>query len=258
MKRATLAALLALAAFLVAVSTPLYSGEHGNSTVTLAPTPDARTLLQEIRQEVSSLMDKIVNHRYVKAVEEGRVPKGHFKAFAAQQYRIVSRGLQNIALLVSRFGDQPSNEALNGFLQAEFSVIKALKKFAAALGMDEEQLLAQPAIPGALTFSTYETMICLYGTDADLITAFYFDAEVWIKNATRVGKALKEKYGFSDEAVEFFMMYANYQPQEDAVLPYLQAALDRGEPARQIKEAVYLLLAYELQFWDAMAEAAGI
>ncbi|RMG67487.1 MAG: hypothetical protein D6715_04695, partial [Calditrichaeota bacterium] len=167
-------------------------------------------------------------------------------------------GLQNIALLVSRFGNQPSKQALNGFLQAEFQVIEALKKFAAALGMSEQDLQKAPPVPRALTFSTYEAMLCLYGTDADLITAFYFDAQVWIKNAARVGKALVERYGFRPEDVQFFMMYANYQPSERDVLPHLAHALSRGESPQQVREAVHLLLSYELDFWDAMARAAGL
>ncbi len=253
MKR--MAPLCAMALFLFLAQSAVASPSGAKN---VAPeTRDAKALLQEIRADVSGLMNQIVSHRYLKMVEQGKVPREAFKTFAAQQYRIVSRGLQNIALLVSRYGNLPSRDILNGFLQAEFSVLKALDKFATALGMSAEELHNAPPLPKALTFSTYESLMCLYGSDADLITAFYFDAEVWIKNATRVGKALQEKYGFTADQVEFFMMYANYQPSDDAVLPYLQAALNRGVSPQQIKESVYLLLSYELMFWDAMAEAAG-
>jgi hypothetical protein len=81
---------------------------------------------------------------------------------------------------------------------------------------------------------------------------------VWISNARRVSRALQTHYGLSQEAVTFFDMYANYQPSESTVIPPVQAALNRGVPAFQIREATRLLLEYELAFWDAMAEAAGV
>ncbi len=242
---------------LLHLSAPAF-GQKADAGQNAGPTAQAAALLAEIARAESPLMAKITAHPYLAAVEAGKLPRDHFKVFAAQQYRIVSRGLQNIALLVSRFGDQPSRKSLNGFLQAEFQVIEALKTFARALGMDEIQLKQAHPLPRALTFSTYETALCLYGSDADLITAFYFDAQVWIKNAGRIGQALIEKYGFQPDDVQFFLMYADYQPSEHDVLPYLALALRRGESPHQIKEAVHLLLSYELDFWDAMADAAGL
>ncbi|MCS6841204.1 MAG: hypothetical protein NZ699_02625 [Roseiflexus sp.] len=244
-------------------------------------TYDAATLLQDMRNELQPLLQRITTHRYLQALEEGRVPSDSLKTLASQQYHIVSRAIQNIALLLSRYGNQPSRKKLNDFLQAEFAVNEALLTFARAIGLSEADLQNAPKLPEALMFSYYEAFLCLYGTDADLITAFYFDAQVWIANALRVSRALQKHYGLSREDVRFFEMYANYQPHDDEVLPFIQAALDRGTSlgdcpgckpdeanlqlalnrgvtASQIRESTRLLLEYEWHFWEAMAKEAGV
>lgn len=223
-----------------------------------ASIPTAGALLEQIRLDLEPLIKKIVTHPYLDALEQKKVPKESLKLLATQQYTIVSNGIRNIALIVSRFGHLPSRKLLNDFLQAEFAVHEAVRKFAKAIGLEENELQQARILPEALMFSYYETFVCLYGSDADLIMAFFFDAQVWIANARRVSKALQTQYGLSQEDVTFFEMYANYQASESEVIPPVQAALDRGVPARQIYEATRLLLEYELRFWNALAEAAAI
>lgn len=217
---------------------------------------DAQALLEDIGLQLEPLKHRIVGHPYVVMLEEGRVPRSALETLASQQYRIVTNGIRNIALILARFGHLPSARQLAFFLQAEFAVRDAVLEFARALGLTQETLEKARTVPEALMFSYYETFVCLYGSDADLITAFYFDAQVWIANARRVAQALQSKYGLSKEAVAFFEMYANYQPSPDDVVPYLQAALERGVPEDQIREATRLLLEYELRFWNAMAEVS--
>jgi thiaminase len=218
----------------------------------------AADLIANLRTELQPLMDSIRNHPYLDALEEGRVPRESLRAFAAQQYHIVTNGIMNIALITARFGNLASRERLNFFLQAEFEVNRAVLEFARALHMSESDLKAAPLLAAALPFSYFETYLCFYRSDAELITAFFFDAEVWISNARRVGRALRERYGFDDEAVRFFEMYANYQAAEGQVLPPVQAALERGVTAADIRQSTRLLLEYEKMFWDAMASAAGL
>lgn len=241
----------------------------------------ASTLLAEIRQELRPLLDRIVTHRYLDALEAGTVPRAALEVLAAQQYKIVTHGIQNIALLLSRFGDRPSRRKLHEFLAAEFAVRDAVLAFAEGLGLDEATLWRAPAVLEAQMFSYYETFLCLYGTDAELIAAFYFDAQVWIANAARVSKALQQRYGLSKQATHFFDMYANYLPADADTMPYIQMALERGLPlgdcpgckadegsiqgeldrglaAAQIRESVRLLLEAEWHFWEAMAKVAGV
>jgi thiaminase len=232
---------------------------HGKGVMSdQLPGTTGHALLEQIRLEVEPLTRKITAHPYLEALEQHRVPEDALRPLATQQYLIVTNGIRNMALTVSRFGHLPSRKVLNDFLQAEFAVHAAVQQFDQAIGLGDQDLQQARPLPGALMFSYYETFVCLYASDADLITAFFFDAQVWIRNARRVSQALQTRYHLSPEAVTFFEMYANYQASEETVVPCLDAALERGVPADQIRESTRLLLAYELSFWDAMAEAAGI
>jgi thiaminase len=223
-----------------------------------APSADAADLIRRIRADLQPLMQAIQSHRYLDALEAGRVQRESLKVLAAQQYHIVTNGIMNIALMVSRFGNLPSRGLLNFFLQAEFEVREAIVRFAQTLGMDEDELKQSEVVAGALPFSYYETYLCFYRSDAELIAAFLFDAEVWINNARRISKALQERYDFTADSVQFFEMYANYQASDEQAIPPVQAALDRGVSEQEIRQAVRLLLEYELMFWDAMAASSGV
>lgn len=239
----------------------------------------ATGLLDRIHEEVRPLMEKIVKHRFLQALGEGRVGREVLPILAAQQYKIVSHGLRDIALLLSRYGQWPSRSRLHQLLAAEFEVRQALLDFARELGMDEAALDAAPAILEAQIFSYFESHLALYGSDAELIAAFHFDAKVWIANASRVAESLRQHYGLSAEGTRFFDMYANYLPKDEDTLPFIELALARREPlgdcptchlddaalgplteatARRIGESVRLLLEAELYFWEAMARVAGV
>ncbi|MFN3307624.1 MAG: hypothetical protein ACK44E_00310 [Anaerolineales bacterium] len=220
--------------------------------------PSALELIQQTRLQVEPLMAQITNHRFLDALAAKQVPLVALQTLAAQQYHIVTSGIRNIALLVSRYGHLPSRTILNDFLQAEFVVRERIPTFAEAVGLFREQLPQTPKLAKAMMFSYFISSVCLLGCDADLILAFRFDSEVWIQNSLRVYRALRSQYGLTAEQAEFFKIYQNYQEADERVSPYIQAALERGESAAQMQETARLLLEYELSFWDAMAEVAQI
>lgn len=218
----------------------------------------ALELIEQTRLQLTPLMDQINNHRFLDALVAKQIPLSALQTFAAQQYHIVTSGIRNIALLVNRYGHLPSRTILNDFLQAEFVVRERISAFAEAVGIFKEQLPQTPKLAKAMMFSYFIAYVCLYGCDADLILAFRFDSEVWIQNSLRVYRALRSKYKLTAAQAEFFKVYQNYREADERVSPYIQAALERGESAAQMQETARLLLEYELSFWDAMAETAGI
>ncbi|PWH14727.1 MAG: hypothetical protein DDG59_12410 [Anaerolineae bacterium] len=220
--------------------------------------PAALELIQQTRHQLEPLMHQIITHRFLDALAAKQVPLPALQTLAAQQHHIVTSGIRNLALLVSRFGHLPSRTILNDFLQAEFVVRERIPAFAEAVGLSREQLPQTPKLAKAMMFSYFISSVCLYGCDADLILAFRFDSEVWIQNSLRVYRALRSEYGLTTPQAEFFKIYENYREADERVSPYLQAALERGESPAQMQETARLLLEYELQFWEAMAETAGV
>ncbi|HVO78397.1 MAG TPA: hypothetical protein VMT39_00120, partial [Candidatus Bathyarchaeia archaeon] len=80
----------------------------------------------------------------------------------------------------------------------------------------------------------------------------------WGANCGRMRTALRQKYGLAPAALAFFELFAGMPSFEKEVLAIIRNALDRGVPARLIHRAARMLQGYELMFWDAMADAAGI
>ena len=70
----------------------------------------ARRLIQELREELAPVEDKIRNHPYLEALEAGEVSLDNLRAFAGEQYNIIRSDLRSDALLVSRFGATPTGE----------------------------------------------------------------------------------------------------------------------------------------------------
>jgi len=220
--------------------------------------PNANQLVAQIRSDLKPLEEKILEHPYLSAVEDGRVPRELFKFFAGQQYHIISSDLRSIAMLISRHGMLQSRGFLIDVLQGETAAMDALPAFAAALGLSASDLEAFEPTPAAHAYCTFVAWLALYGSDAELAGAFLVNFPAWGANCGRMRRALHESYEFAESALTFFDLFASMPPFENEALTVIQNGLDRGVPAQLIHRAARMLQGYELMYWDAMADAAGI
>src|SRR5689334_14785313 len=94
----------------------------------------ASKLIDTIRTELKPLHQKIIDHRYVAALESGQVPRESLAVFAIQQHHIIASDLRSIALLLARHGNLPSRPYLFNILLGENNAFEALTKFAQAWG----------------------------------------------------------------------------------------------------------------------------
>jgi pyrroloquinoline quinone (PQQ) biosynthesis protein C len=219
---------------------------------------DALQLVEKIRSDLKPLEEKILGHRYLQALEEGRVQFDLLKVFAAQQHHIISSDLRSIALILSREGMLPSRGFLMNVLQGEAAALDALHALVEALGLKASDLELSEPLPGAHAYCTFVAWLALYGSDAELAGAFLVNFPAWGTNCRRMRNALHEKYGLTPSALAFFDLFADLAPFEQEDTAIIQNALDRGLPARLIHRAARMLQGYELMFWDAMAGVAGI
>ena len=93
--------------------------------------------------------ERLLEHRYIKALEAGLVPRDALRLFAGEQYAIIGSDLRSVAYLVSRFGDLASRDFFLSVLQGERAALDGLEAFARALGMNEEQLVSYEPLRGA-------------------------------------------------------------------------------------------------------------
>jgi hypothetical protein len=218
----------------------------------------AGKLIDTIRTELKPLHQKIIDHRYVAALESGQVPRESLAVFAIQQHHIIASDLRSIALLLARHGNLPSRPYLFNILLGENNAFEALTKFAQALGISIEALRGSEPIPGAFAYSAFLAWLAMYGSDAEMTGALSLNFAAWGTNCGRMSSALRARYGLKPDAVTFFDLFASLPPAGDAAVAVIQGGLDRGVPAAAIARAARMLQGYELMYWEGMAEAAGV
>jgi hypothetical protein len=218
----------------------------------------ARELTENIRTELKPLHDKIVSHRYVAALENGKIPGESLALFAIQQHHIIASDLRSIALLLARHGNLPSRPYLLNILQGENNAFEELGKFEQALGISIEELRGSEPIPAAFAYSAFLAWLAMYGSDAEMAGALSLNFAAWGLNCGRMSAALKNSYRLPAGVVSFFDLFANLPPAGDAAIEVIQGGLDRGVPGAAVARAARLLKGYELMYWDAMATVAGI
>ena len=219
---------------------------------------DAKELVKKIKEDLKPFDEKILHHPYISALKQGNLSQNSLKAFAGQQYHIITSDLRSIAHLISRHGELASRSWLVGLLQGEAAALDALFTFAKRLEMSEKDLKIFEPIPAGHAYCAYLAWLGMYGSDGELAGAFLVNFAAWGANCGEMSKTLQTRYGFTKEDVAFFELFANIPPFEKEVLPVIQSAIDRGVSPALIHRAARMLQAYELMFWDAMAEAADI
>ena len=220
--------------------------------------PDAVQLVEQIRSDLKPLETKISRHPYLRALEDGSVQPNSLKLFAGQQHHIISSDLRSIALILSRQDRLPSRRFLMNLLQGEAAALDKLHAFAETFGMNVADLEVFEPLPGAHTYCSFVAWLALYGSDAELAGAFLVNFPAWGTNCGRMRKALHEKYAIVPSSLAFFDLFANMPSFEQEAIGIIQNGLDRGVTAELIHRATRMLQCYELMFWDAMADAAGV
>jgi thiaminase len=219
---------------------------------------DAKTLLEEIRQDLQPVKVQLLRHPYVQALQEGKIGRESLRLFAGEQYNIIASDLKSVAYLVSRFGSAPSRDFFLGILQGERAAWDALLTFAHALGLSETQLREHEPLPGAHAYTCYMTWLALYASDAEIAAAYLVNFPAWGENCGRISRILKERFGLGEKEVAFFDLFASPPATfETSALNVIQQGLDGGAEPRLIQRAARLLQAYELMYWDALYKIAS-
>ncbi len=218
--------------------------------------PDAGALIDLIRRQNDAVARALVAHPYVRAVEEGRVPGEALRMFAGEQYAIIDSDLRSVAHLVSRFSGAHTRPYFLGVLTGEEAALSAIVDFAAALGMTEHDLREYEPRPGAHAYTCYMAWLGLFGSEAEVATAYLVNFPAWGENCGRLSRALRDRYGMGPAATRFFDQFAAVAPDfEKESLAVIQHGLDRGIPLRAVHRAARLLQAYEVMYWDTLAAA---
>lgn len=219
---------------------------------------DVTEFLSELKVALAGVEERIRNHPYVAALEAGEIEKEKLGVFVGEQYHIISSDVRSVALLLSRWGQEPGClEFFWMLLQGEVEALKLVLRFGSALGTNEDGLRAYEPLAGAQAYKAYMTWLSQYGTDAEAAAAFLVNFPAWGANCGKISRALKENYGLKSGEVAFFDLFATLSGDfEDKALAIIDKGLSRGVERLTIKRAARLLQDYEALFWDTLWEAS--
>jgi thiaminase len=216
---------------------------------------NARELVDQTRQALRPIGETISGHRFLDLLDARAVPEDRLRALVAEQHAIISSDRRSFAHLAGRF---PAGEAGEFFLDmaaGEGTALGLLVGTAGWLGIDDEWCETYEPTPQAQSYPAYVAWLALNGSRADVALAFVANLAAWGANCGRVAASIRASYGAGDDAVAFFEYFANPPADfEERALAVIDQGLAAGDSPRSAQRAARLLQAYELSFWDVLAE----
>ncbi|OJT23717.1 hypothetical protein BO221_17190 [Archangium sp. Cb G35] len=213
-------------------------------------------MVKEISAALREVDEQLRRHPYPEALERGEVPVAALRAFPGTQYHVATSDLRSMAMMVQRFGHTPAGGFLNGLLQGEFAALEGLRVLAGKLGMTREDLERYEVTPEGFAYATNMAWMAANVSVAEFAVGILVNFPAWGLTCGRMSRALRARYGFTEQETAFLDGFANLPPLEDAILPIIQEGLDQGVEPRLLHRAARFFQAYEKMFWDAMMAAA--
>lgn len=220
------------------------------------PAERARRLVNELREDLAAVEDQIRNHPYMRALERKEVSLENLKAFAGEQYHIISKDLRSGAQMVSRFGTDPAaRHFFQDIVDGEVIALGMIIDFGKALGMTEEDLRRYQPRALAQAYPSFVTYFTLHGSEAEVAASFLVNFPVFGELTGRMGAALRSQYGFTAQDTAFFDFFGGLPPNfEPDAMAVIESGLAKCADPFEIKRSARLLQAYELFFWDAVSK----
>lgn len=176
---------------------------------------------------------------------------------AMEQRLIIAADLRSFHHLAERSAAEDPASAPFFEMLAEGEAVAAgrLGAFARACGVDEKRGAAYEPRPGCQAYPSYVARLALGAAPADVVLALSANFSSWGGYCATIARALRDHYGFSDEARAFFDFFAEPAPElEERARAAVQAGLDAGRTNEGAAHGYgRLLQSYESMFWTTLA-----
>ncbi|MEU9630367.1 transcriptional regulator [Streptomyces luteogriseus] len=206
------------------------------TTAALAPDPHANPLVPRIA--------------------DGTAPLTTLAALALEQTWVIPADRRAFEFLSAR-GDATGPQAAAFFTalaEGEALAGERLTAFTRACGVDEPGEASYEPLPGCQAYPAYVAWLALNASPADVVLALTANFSAWGGYCATIAAALRERYGFTDEACSFFDFFAQPAPEPARLaVAAVQEALDAGRLDPQRAHTYGRLLQhYEAMFWNAL------
>ncbi|MFF6951027.1 transcriptional regulator [Streptomyces iakyrus] len=204
------------------------------TTAALAPDPQANPLVPRIAA--------------------GTAPRATLTALALEQTWVIPADRRAFEHLADRsaVADPEAVAFFTTLAQGEALAGEHLAAFALACRAQEA---SYEPLPGCQAYPAYVAWLALNAAPADVVLALTANFSAWGGYCATIATALREHYGFSDEACAFFDFFAEPSPDLDRLATAaVEAALDAGRlDEERARTYGRLLQTYEAMFWDALS-----
>jgi hypothetical protein len=232
----------------------------------------ARELLASVRE---ALAPAVNDNRFMPLIASGQAPRSVFATIAAEEIRMVRSDWRSFLTIAARCTERNSRELFARLAAGEGLALAKLDTLARASGLDEAGLRAYQPKAGCQAFPAYLAWLSLFGEPADVVVALIANFAAWGDYCVTIAGAMREHYGFDDQACEFFDFFAtpvpgsenerqdsqpqaDHQPEvEQQAVAALQAGIDAGQQTDEAFTYGRLLQSYELMFWNTIADSAA-
>ncbi|MFD4631024.1 transcriptional regulator [Streptomyces sp. NPDC058284] len=217
-------------------------------------TPTAHELL---RSAADRLAPDPGTNPLVPRIAEGSAPVRTMALLALEQRHVIPadrRSFQHLSRRAAESKDLESAAFFDTLADGESLAAERLTPLldACAVGADEAATYAPRA--GCQAYPAYVAWLALNGEPVDVVLALTANFAVWGRSCETIARALRERYGFADEACGFFDLFAEPAPDLDRqALAAVQAGLDRNRVTTAHLRFGRLLGRYEEMFWETLA-----
>jgi len=209
----------------------------------------AKLLLEEIRSWLAPLNEKILGHRYIVDAEKGALSLDKIKAFAANQYYILSGDARSLALMLSRTTNLQELGFFENMAKADLDGLRHFLKMTEAVGLSSQELEDYIPIPEAVAYTHYLSTLAQFASPGVQAMALIANLPVWGSNCGRLSKALREKYQIKETSF-LDLFSASTEGMEAEALQIVDCYLPEEE--KHARRAARFIQAYELMFWDGI------
>ncbi|WP_020670777.1 hypothetical protein [Amycolatopsis nigrescens] len=216
-------------------------------------TGSARELLSEVQEELAPQED---GNRLVSLIASGAASRSVFGLIAAEEHRIVPSDWRSFLHLAARSEERGAREFFAGLAAGEGEALNRLSTLATATGMDDVQLRAYEPLSGCQAYPSFLAWMALNGEPADVLVALTANFAAWGSYCATIAGAMREHYGFDDDACGFFDFFATPVPGADEqAVAAVQAGIEAGRLTAEARRYARLFQDYELLFWNTLADA---
>ncbi|GAA0584796.1 transcriptional regulator [Streptomyces crystallinus] len=215
----------------------------------------ARELVETITAELAPAKDA---NRLVPEIASGTATLRTLGALALEQRHVIGSDLRAFTFLAdrsARSGNPACAEFFGSLAAGETLALERLGAYEAACGLDAQSVGRYEPLPGCQAYPAWVAWLALNGEPPLVALALTANFAAWGGYCATVAEALRDRYGFSDEACGFFDFFAGPAPElERQALAAVASDVPSEAGAALARRYGRLLQSYEAMFWNTLAD----